>query len=120
MESTQHITAMEGQFTTLGTIEQPLLSSDNKQCGQAATGEWALRKTDMPRAFRSTNGFSGGRVRNEPETRPYFLAEQPELVHSESFSGRYTVAELRCWTRRRIRRGAGARGSRALHAGDGR
>ena len=27
MESTQHITAMEGQFTTLGTIEQPLLSS---------------------------------------------------------------------------------------------
>lgn len=95
MESTQHITAMEGQFTTLGTIEQPLLSSVTTNAWASCYGRMgftedryaegiSLDELDFPEAEYVTN----------PETRPYFLAEQPELVHSESFSGRYTVAEF--------------------------
>ena len=95
MESTQHITAMEGQFTTLGTIEQPLLSSVTTNVWASCYGRMgftedryaegiSLDELDFPEAEYVTN----------PETRPYFLAEQPELVHSESFSGRYTVAEF--------------------------
>lgn len=95
MESTQHITAMEGQFTTLGTIEQPLLSSVTTNVWASCYGRMgftedryaegiSLDELDFPEAEYVTN----------PETRPYFLAEQSELVHSESFSGRYTVAEF--------------------------
>ena len=95
MESTQHITAMEGQFTTLGTIEQQLLSSVTTNVWASCYGRMgftedryaegiSLDELDFPEAEYVTN----------PETRPYFLAEQPELVHSESFSGRYTVAEF--------------------------
>lgn len=54
-QTAQRIAAMEGQFTTLGTIEQPLLSSVTTNAWAAVMGEWALRKTDMPRAFRLTN-----------------------------------------------------------------
>lgn len=95
MKSTQHITAMEGQFTTLGTIEQPLLSSVTTNVWASCYGRMgftedryaegvSLDELDFPEAEYVTN----------PETRPYFLAEQSELVHSESFSGRYTVAEF--------------------------
>ena len=94
-QTAQRIAAMEGQFTTLGTIEQPLLSSVTTDAWASCYGRMGftedryaegilLNELDFPQAEYVT----------EPETRPYFLAEQPALVHSESFSGRYTVAEF--------------------------
>ncbi len=94
-QTAQRIAAMEGQFTTLGTIEQPLLSSVTTNAWASCYGRMGFTEDRYAEGVSLDElDFPEAEYVTEPETRPYFLAEQPGLVHSESFSGRYTVAEF--------------------------
>ena len=94
-QTAQRIAAMEGQFTTLGTIEQPLLSSVTTNAWASCYGRMGFTEDRYAEGISLDElDFPEAEYVTEPETRPYFLAEQPALVHSESFSGRYTVAEF--------------------------
>ena len=71
--------------------------------------------------FARRIGFSGGRVRNESGDATVFSGGAAgACAFGEFFRAIYGGGIHGVGRACRIRRGAGARGSRALHAGDGR
>lgn len=97
------------------------LLCDNKRVGKLLRANGLYGRPICRGHFARRIGFSGGRVRNESGDATVFSGGAAgACAFGEFFRAIYGGGIHGVGRACRIRRGAGARGSRALHAGDGR
>lgn len=94
-DTTSRIVAVEEQFTTLGTIDQPLISSEVVERKLGCYGENSIVKREYaPGVTMEELNFSRADYICPPENRPYFVANVPELNRSQEYRSTVTTYQI--------------------------
>lgn len=95
LKTTQQIDALETQFSTLGTMEQPLVSTTATKTKPGCYGGVSFSRTSYaaPIPLESLD-FPGAGYVEKPENRPYYVANIPELTRSDEYRSVFSLYQI--------------------------